>query len=179
MALRNILTEGEPSLGKRSRPVTVFDRRLHELLDDMIETMENANGVGLAAPQVGVLRRVVVVADEDEIIELVNPEIVSESGEQSGVEGCLSVPGRYGIVTRPNVVRVRAQDRRGNWFEVEGEELLARGFCHELDHLDGHLYTEKVERYLTDEEIEELTHDDGSGERAGRKVEVKRKRRKK
>lgn len=156
MALRNILLEGEPTLTKVARPVTSFDRRLHELLDDLAETMENANGAGLAAPQVGVLRRVAVVADGDEIIELVNPEIISRSGEQSGVEGCLSVPGLYGIVTRPNVVRVRAQDRKGRWFEVEGEELVARGLCHELEHLDGHLYTERVERYLSDEEIEEL-----------------------
>lgn len=156
MALRNILLEGEPTLTKTARPVTAFNRRLHELLDDLAETMENANGAGLAAPQVGILRRVAVVADGNEIIELVNPEIISQSGEQSGVEGCLSVPGRYGIVTRPNVVRVRAQDRRGRWFEVEGEELVARGMCHELEHLDGHLYTERVERYLSDEEIEEL-----------------------
>lgn len=156
MALRNILLEGEPTLTKAARPVTSFDRRLHELLDDLAETMENANGAGLAAPQVGILRRVAVVCDGDEIIELVNPEIISQSGEQSGVEGCLSVPGRYGIVTRPNVVRVRAQDRKGRWFEVEGEELVARGFCHELEHLDGHLYTERVERYLSEEEIEEL-----------------------
>lgn len=156
MALRNILTEGEPALRKTARLVTRFDHRLHDLLDDMAETMDNANGVGLAAPQVGILRRVAVVLDGEDVIELVNPEIISQSGEQSGPEGCLSVPGRYGIVTRPNVVRVRAQDRMGNWFEVEGEELLARGLCHELEHLDGHLYTERVERYLTDEEIEEL-----------------------
>ncbi len=162
MALRNILTVGDPSLNKSSRPVTRFDRRLHDLLDDLAETMEDAGGVGLAAPQVGVLRRaVVVVGDDEEIIELVNPEIISVSGEQTGPEGCLSVPGRYGIVTRPNVVRVRAQDRRGRWFEVEGEELLARGLCHELEHLDGHLYTEKVERYLTEEEIEEMSREDG------------------
>ncbi len=156
MALRNILTEGEPTLNKTARPVTRFDHRLHDLLDDLADTMDNANGVGLAAPQVGVLRRVAVVCDGEDIIELVNPEIIAQSGEQSGPEGCLSVPGRYGIVTRPNVVRVRAQDREGHWFEVEGEELLARGFCHELEHLDGHLYTERVERYLSDEEIEEL-----------------------
>ena len=156
MALRNILTEGEPTLNKTARPVTRFDHRLHDLLDDLADTMDNANGVGLAAPQVGVLRRVAVVCDGEEVIELVNPEIIAQSGEQSGPEGCLSVPGRYGIVTRPNVVRVRAQDREGHWFEVEGEELLARGFCHELEHLDGHLYTERVERYLSDEEIEEL-----------------------
>ena len=145
---------------KTARPVTRFDHRLHDLLDDLADTMEEANGVGLAAPQVGVLRRVAVVCDGEEVIELVNPEIIAQSGEQSGPEGCLSVPGRYGIVTRPNVVRVRAQDREGNWFEVEGEELLARGFCHELEHLDGHLYTERVERYLTDEEIEEMMREE-------------------
>ena len=160
MALRNILTDGEPTLKKVSRPVTRFDYRLHELLDDLVETMDNANGVGLAAPQVGILRRVVVVCDGEDVIELVNPEIISQSGEQSGPEGCLSVPGRYGIVTRPNVVRVRAQDRNGYWFEVEGEDLLARGFCHELEHLDGHLYTERVERYLTEEEIEEMMREE-------------------
>lgn len=160
MALRNILTDGEPTLKKVSRPVTRFDYRLHELLDDLVETMDNANGAGLAAPQVGILRRVVVVCDGEDVIELVNPEIISQSGEQSGPEGCLSVPGRYGIVTRPNVVRVRAQDRNGYWFEVEGEDLLARGFCHELEHLDGHLYTERVERYLTEEEIEEMMREE-------------------
>ena len=156
MALRNIVTEGDPTLTKVSRVVTKFDARLHELIDDMIETLQNANGVGLAAPQVGVLRRVVVLDTGEEILELVNPEILSASGEQTGLEGCLSVPGKYGIVTRPNVVKVRAQDRDGNWYEAEGEGLIARGFCHELDHLDGHLYTEKVERFLTDEELKEL-----------------------
>ena len=160
MALRNILTDGEPTLMKTARPVTRFDHRLHDLLDDLADTMEEANGVGLAAPQVGVLRRVAVVCDGEEVIELVNPEIIAQSGEQSGPEGGLSVPGRYGIVTRPNVVRVRAQDREGHWFEVEGEELLARGFCHELEHLDGHLYTERVERYPTDEEIEEMMREE-------------------
>lgn len=156
MALRNILTEEDPTLHKVSREVTKFDDRLHELIDDMIETLHSANGVGLAAPQVGVLRRVVVVDAGDEVLELVNPEIVSQSGEQTGMEGCLSVPGKYGIVTRPNEVTVRAQDRDGNWYEVDGEELMARAFCHELEHLDGHLYTEKVERFLTQEELEEL-----------------------
>ena len=156
MALRNILTEEDPTLHKVSRVVTKFDDRLHELIDDMIETLHNANGVGLAAPQVGVLRRVVVVDAGDEVLELINPEIIAQSGEQTGMEGCLSVPGKYGIVTRPNDVTVRAQDRDGNWFEVEGEELIARAFCHELEHLDGHLYTEKVERFLTEEELQEL-----------------------
>lgn len=159
MALRNILTEEDPTLRKVSRPVTKFDDRLHELLDDMAETLEDARGVGLAAPQVGILRRVVVVDVGEEILELINPEIISQSGEQTGMEGCLSVPGKYGIVTRPNVVKVRAQDRFGEWYEAEGEELIARAFCHELDHLDGHLYVDKMERFLTQEELEELTNE--------------------
>ena len=139
--------------------MTKFDDRLHELLDDMVETLEDARGVGLAAPQVGILRRVVVVDAGEEILELINPEIISQSGEQTGLEGCLSVPGKYGIVTRPNVVKVRAQDRFGEWYEAEGEELIARAFCHELDHLDGHLYVDKVERFLTQEELEELANE--------------------
>ncbi|HIS64598.1 MAG TPA: peptide deformylase [Candidatus Avoscillospira avistercoris] len=159
MALRNILTEEDPTLRKVSRPVTKFDDRLHELLDDMAETLEDARGVGLAAPQVGILRRVVVVDVGEEILELINPEIISQSGEQTGMEGCLSVPGKYGIVTRPNVVKVRAQDRFGEWYEAEGEELIARAFCHELDHLDGHLYVDKMERFLTQEELEELANE--------------------
>lgn len=159
MALRNILTEEDPTLRKVSRPVTKFDDRLHELLDDMAETLEDARGVGLAAPQVGILRRVVVVDVGEEILELINPEIISQSGEQTGLEGCLSVPGKYGIVTRPNVVKVRAQDRFGEWYEAEGEELIARAFCHELEHLDGHLYVDKVERFLTQEELEELANE--------------------
>lgn len=165
MALRNILTEGEPTLHKVSRKVTRFDDRLHILIDDMVETLKSASGVGLAAPQVGVLRRVVVVDTGDEVLELINPEIVEQSGEQTGLEGCLSVPGKYGIVTRPNFVKVRAQDREGNWYETEGEELIARAFCHELEHLDGHLYTEKMERFLTDEELEAIfTGDTEEGE---------------
>ena len=159
MALRNILTEEDPTLRKVSRPVTKFDDRLHELLDDMAETLEDARGVGLAAPQVGILRRVLVVDVGEEILELINPEIISQSGEQTGMEGCLSVPGKYGIVTRPNVVKVRAQDRFGEWYEAEGEELIARAFCHELEHLDGHLYVDKVERFLTQEELEELANE--------------------
>lgn len=164
MALRNIITEGDPTLTKVSRVVTKFDARLHELIDDMVETLKDANGVGLAAPQVGVLRRVVVLDTGEEVLELVNPEILSATGEQTGLEGCLSVPGKYGIVTRPNVVKVRAQDRDGNWYEAEGEGLIARGFCHEIDHLDGHLYTEKVERFLTEEELEELYESDNDTE---------------
>ena len=155
MALRKIVEQGDECLTKVCRPVTEFNSRLHELLDDMVETLADANGAGLAAPQVGVLRRVCVVMDEDsgEYIELINPEIVAQSGEQTGLEGCLSVPGKWGIVTRPNVVRVRAQDRDGQWFEVEGEELTARAFCHEIEHLDGHLYTEHIDHFLSEEEL--------------------------
>ncbi len=160
MALRNIVTVGDSVLSKKCRPVTKFDDRLHILLDDMIETLEDANGVGLAAPQVGVLRRVVIVDTGDSILELINPEIIEASGEQTGLEGCLSVPGKYGIVTRPNIVKVRAQDRFGEWYEAEGEELIARCFCHELAHLEGQLYTEVAERMLTPEELEEMMEKD-------------------
>lgn len=158
MALRKIVTVGDPVLTKKCRPVTKFDERLATLLDDMIETMHDANGVGLAGPQVGVLRRVVVVDTGEEDLELVNPEIV-ETGEetQTGLEGCLSLPGEYGIVTRPNFVVVRAQDRTGEWYEYEGEELIARCFCHEIDHLDGHMYTELAERMLTKDELEQMS----------------------
>ena len=154
MGLRKILTDKEPSLHKVCRPVEKFDGKLHRLLDDMAETLAQANGVGLAAPQVGILRRVVIVDTGEEILELVNPTLLETSGEQCGAEGCLSVPGRYGLVKRPNYAKVRAQDREGNWFEAEGEELIARCFCHELDHLDGIVYTEVMERFLTDEELE-------------------------
>ena len=157
MALRKIVVQGEDCLNKACRPVTDFNRRLHALMDDLLEPLSEAGGAGLAAPQVGILRRACVVMDDDteEYIELINPSIVAQSGEQTGPEGCLSVPGKWGLVTRPNYVRVRAQDRDGHWFEVEGEGLTARCFCHELEHLDGHLYTEHIERFLTDEEVEE------------------------
>ena len=154
MGLRRILTAEDPALHKVCRPVEKFDRRLHRLLDDMQQTLSEANGVGLAAPQVGILRRVVIVDTGEEILELVNPELLETSGEQEGAEGCLSVPGKYGLVKRPNYAKVRAQDRNGEWFEAEGEELIARCFCHELDHLDGILYTEVMERFLTEEELE-------------------------
>ncbi len=161
MALRNIVKAGDSVLSKVCRPVTKFDRRLHILIDDMIDTLVDSGGVGLAAPQVGVLRRIAVVdTGEDGILELVNPEIVETNGSQTGLEGCLSVPGKYGIVTRPNVVKVRAQDRFGDWYEAEGEELIARCFCHELAHLDGQLYTEVADRMLTNEELEELMKED-------------------
>ena len=161
MALRNILKQGDETLTKRCRPVTDFNERLHTLLDDMAETMTSANGVGLAAPQVGILRRAVVVletnvpeGEPERIIELVNPEILESSGEQEGPEGCLSVPGDYGMVKRPDYVKVKAQDRDGNWFEAEGVGLTARAFCHELDHLDGHMFTELCDHILSDEELE-------------------------
>ena len=168
MALRNILTKEEPALYKVCRPVNKFDARLHQLLDDMRETLIDSGGVGLAAPQVGVLRRAVLVietnvpeGEEEKILELVNPEIVETSGEQDGPEGCLSVPGEYGLVKRPMNVRVRAQDRNGNWFEAEGTGLTARCFCHELDHLEGIVFTSKVERMLTEEELESGSYADG------------------
>ncbi len=155
MAIRRVVLQGDEILEKVCRPVTDFNRRLHILLDDMADTLVEANGAGLAAPQVGILRRAVIVFDdEEEILELINPEIVSASGEQTGVEGCLSLPGKWGMVTRPDHVRVRAQDRFGRWFETEGEGLTARAFCHEIDHLDGHLFAEHIDRFLTEEEVE-------------------------
>ena len=155
MALRKIVVQGVECLSKVCRPVKDFNKRLWELLDDMAETLTDACGAGLAAPQVGVLRRLCIVVDQDtdEIIELINPELIETSGEQIGAEGCLSVPGKYGLVKRPMYAKVRAQDRDGNWFEAEGEELIARCFCHELDHLDGVLYTQVMDRFLTDEEL--------------------------
>ena len=154
MALRKIMTEDEAPLNKPCRLVTSFDERLHILIDDMRETLIDSEGVGLAAPQVGVLRRVVVVLDGDEILEMVNPEIILQEGEQDGLEGCLSFPDVWGLVKRPNHVIVRAQDRDGNTYEAEGWDLTARAFCHELDHLEGHVFTEKVYKYLEGEELE-------------------------
>ncbi len=154
MGIRKILTDKEQSLHKVCKPVEKFDWRLHKLLDDMAETLAEANGVGLAAPQVGILRRVVIVDTGEEILELVNPTLIETDGEQEGAEGCLSVPGRYGLVKRPYYAKVRAQDRHGQWFEAEGEALIGRCFCHELDHLDGILYTQVMERFLTEEELQ-------------------------
>ena len=153
MGLRKILTDADPALHKTCRPVESFDSKLHNLLEDMQETLIDSGGVGLAAPQVGILRRVVLVDTGEEIIELINPELIETDGEQVGPEGCLSVPGKYGLVKRPYYAKVRAQDRNGNWYEAEGEELIARCFCHELDHLDGIIYTEVMERFLTEEEL--------------------------
>ena len=142
MALRKILTDKDPVLRKKSRPVTGFDGRLHDLLDDLKETLEQAGGAGLAAPQVGILRR------------------CSET-VQDGLEGCLSVPGMWGMVERPMQVRVRAQDRSGQTFEAEGEGIVARCFCHEIDHLDGHLFTELADRLYTQEELDEMLEEEG------------------
>lgn len=155
MAIRKIVVQGEPLLTKKCRQVTEFNQRLHVLLDDMRETLEEAQGAGLAAPQVGILRRAVIVADDDNgVMELINPEIISQEGEQAGPEGCLSVPGKWGMVTRPARVKIRAQDRFGSWFEAEGEGLTARCFCHEIEHLDGRLYVEHIDHFLTEEELE-------------------------
>ena len=162
MAVREILTRGESALTKVCHPVTKFDQKLWDLIDDMKETLTEAGGVGLAAPQVGILRRVCLVLDEEaeEYLELINPEIIAQSGEQTGLEGCLSVPGKWGIVTRPNRVRVRAQDRDGNWFEAEAEGLTARAFCHEIEHLDGHLFVEHIDHFLTEEELKDYLEDE-------------------
>ena len=167
MALRKIICIEDELLRKKSRPVEKFDEKLHKLLDDMAETMYNANGVGLAAPQVGILRRAVVIDVGDGLVELVNPvivesdgqqsgpEILETEGEQDGPEGCLSVPGRRGMVKRPMKVRAKFQDRNGEWYEIEAEELLARCIMHETDHLNGQLYVDIMSRELFDDDGEE------------------------
>ena len=153
MAIRNIVKEGDSVLAKKCRPVEKFDEKLAQLLDDMGDTLRKAGGVGLAAPQVGILRRVFIMMQDEEgtVIEAVNPEIVKTSGQQRDVEGCLSVPNRWGYVTRPKTVVLRAQDRSGNTFEMKLKELGARCACHENDHLDGHLFLEKVEEFVKPE----------------------------
>ena len=160
--IKKILQKEDPALHKVCHPVTNFDRKLSGLVDDLVATLKDAQGLGLAAPQIGILRRVCVVLDDDEqFLELVNPEIVSQEGEQEGFEGCLSVPGRWGVVKRPYKVRVRAQDRNGNFFEAEGEEIVARCFCHEIEHLDGHLFTEHADRLYTTEELDRMMEEQG------------------
>ena len=154
MAIREILREDDPVLRKVCHKVEKVDRRLWSLLDDMAETMYEANGVGLAAPQVGICRRVVVIDVGNGRIELINPEIIRTCGRIEGPEGCLSSPGEYGIVPRPEKARVRAQNRDGEWFEMSGEGLLARAFCHELDHLDGKLFKDLALRMMDPEELE-------------------------
>lgn len=156
MAIRQIVKEGDSVLTKKCRPVEKFDSKLATLLDDMAETMHQAKGVGLAGPQVGMLRRVVVIDVGEGVIELVNPKIIAYSGEQEGLEGCLSCPGEWGITKRPDYVKVKAQDRNGNEFTIEGRELLAKAFCHEIDHLDGIIFKQVAKRMLSPEEIEQM-----------------------
>ena len=156
--IRKILQKDDPVLHKVCHPVTKFDGKLADLLEDLTATLAQANGLGLAAPQIGILSRVCVVMDQDETyLELVNPQIVEQEGEQEGFEGCLSLSGMYGIVKRPMKVKVQAQDRHGNPVEYEREGITARCFCHEIEHLDGHMYYEKAEgRLLTEEEVDEI-----------------------
>ncbi len=154
MAIRNIVKDGDDILHKKCREVIKFDQRLWVLLDDMAETMYDADGVGLAGPQVGVLRRVCVIDIGEGLIELVNPVVIKTEGEQETAEGCLSFPGEYGITKRPMFVTVKAQDRNGKFFEISGKELLAKALCHEIDHLDGIVYKDIVIRMLSPEEIE-------------------------
>lgn len=161
MAQLKIRTEQDPALRKKSREVTEITRRTLTLLDDMLETMRRADGCGLAAPQVGVLRRIVVIeVTPGEVLELINPKIISQSGEMTGIEGCLSVPGKQGIVKRPSYVRVEALDRNGVIQTYEGTELLARCLCHEIDHLDGILYTDKAEKIIYPDEDGEYSEDE-------------------
>ena len=165
MALRNIREIGDPILNQRAKEVREMTPNLRALIEDMVETMRHANGVGLAAPQVGVLKRLVVIeCEEGELHVLINPEIVERDGEQTGYEGCLSGPGKTGIVTRPNHVKVKALNENMEPVTVEGEELLARALCHELDHLDGHLYTEMAEELYTNEELEEMQAEEDEDE---------------
>lgn len=159
MALRTILTRDteEASLRKKSRPVTVFDKRLHMMLDDMVDTLKDSGGVGLAGPQVGILRRLVVIEKEDgTILEMVNPVIIETEGEQEGLEGCLSLPGMWGIVKRPMTVTIKAQDRYGEEYTETASGLIGRCFVHECEHLDGILYVDRADRMLTEEELQQL-----------------------
>ena len=174
MSIRTILTQEDPTLYKVCHPVTRFDGRLADLLDDLRETLTEANGVGLAAPQVGILRRAVIVVpdpEKDEMIELVNPEILAQEGEEEDWEGCLSLPGMWGRVKRPKWVKIRAQDRNGNWFETEGADLAARCFCHELEHLDGRLFVEHTGELYSPDEIDamEAAEEDEAKKRPRRK----------
>lgn len=169
MALRTILTvdEHEESLRKRSRPVTVFNERLHKMLDDMVETLKDSGGVGLAGPQVGILRRIVVIEREDgTILELVNPEVIATEGEQDGLEGCLSLPGVWGEVKRPMTVTIQALDRNGQPFTETASGLIGRCFVHECEHLDGVLFVDRADRILSEEELEALESQEQEEEEA-------------
>ena len=176
MALRTIVQDGDPILKKVCRPVTNFDDRLATLLDDMKETLIDAGGLGLAGPQVGVMRRLFIALDERDLpedgtmpegyepkfIECINPEILEESEDEVTLyEGCLSFPGHNGAISRPRKVKIRAQDRHGETFEMEAEEMLARCFCHEIEHLDGHLFTEHTDRLYTTEELDQMMEEQG------------------
>ena len=164
MAIRKIVTLGDETLRKHCKPQEKFDKRLATLLKDMADTMYKAEGVGLAAPQVGILRRIAVVdvtEDHSGLLEMVNPEIIEREGEQTGREGCLSVPGRQGVVTRPTKIKARSQDKNGDSYELETEGFEARAICHELDHLDGTLYIDVMDRELTEEEIQGHIPEDG------------------
>ena len=157
MSRKKIIQKGDPILGKKSHPITEFDRKLHSLLGDMRDTLLHAGGAGLAAVQIGILRRVVLVIDEkDQILELINPEIVETSGEQEGLEGCLSYANMYGYVDRPAKVTVRAQNRHGETFTATGEGIVARCFCHELEHLDGHMFDEHADRLYNEKQVERI-----------------------
>lgn len=155
MALRNIRTEGDPILRKKCREITEVNDRIRELADDMLDTMYEANGVGLAAPQVGVLKRMVIIDIGDGPVVMINPVILETSGSQTGQEGCLSIPGKAGIVTRPNYVKAKAYDLDMEEFIIEGEELMARAICHEVGHLDGDLYIDHVEGDMMEVEYNE------------------------
>ena len=168
MAIRNIVRVGDDVLAKECRPVEIFDNKLRQLLDDMQDTLYEANGAGLAAPQVGVLRQVCVIDVGDGLVELINPEIVHVEGEQSGAEGCLSLPDEWGMVSRPQRVTVKAQNRKGKWFETTGEDLFARCICHEVDHLHGIVFTDKASRMLTPEEIEQMQKEQEQQEQKGK-----------
>ena len=164
MAILNILKEDKnlSDLRKKSRPVEKINRRIETLLDDMRDTLKEAGGIGLAAPQVGILRRVVIIEiDEGDLIEMINPEIICTNGEQEEIEGCLSSPGKFALRTRPATVKVAYLDRNGDKKEREGTELLARAFCHELDHLNGVLCFDNAKRLLTQEEVDEMNKDEG------------------
>ena len=160
MALRNIVKEGDPILNKKCRPVEKFNQRIWDLLDDMVETLADSGGVGLAAPQVGVMRRICVIDVGEGPIEFINPEIIESEGEQEVQEGCLSCPGEFGIIKRPAHVKARFQDRNGEFVELEGDDLLAQAMCHEFDHLDGIIFKSKVERMLTEEELREMREEE-------------------
>ncbi|MDF2838820.1 MAG: peptide deformylase [Evtepia sp.] len=161
MARKTIIQKGDAILTKKCHPVSVFDKKLHHLLNDLKDTLLSVGGVGLAAPQIGILRRVVIVIDaNDQILELVNPELMETSGEQDGPEGCLSLPGMYGFVTRPMDATVRAQDRNGEFFTVSGSGIVARCFCHELEHLDGHMFDEHTDRLYNEKQLDEILDED-------------------